>query len=252
MWTLDALRSEAHILTGRLWRIVEGQWWVSTMRLADSLLEQRILEEEIETAKPRLPPGTEHLHPLLRTPFRYEPYDKGSRFRRAHQKDGVFYGSEEVETAIAEMAFLRALVIAESPEMVLPQDPSHITAFKVPYQAETIDLTHPPFSSKAALWTRPNDYQPCQDLADAARAAGVQAIRYQSVRDPKGRANLALLSWHAFSANEPDHCHQTWHLFLRPSEVIARREFPPLTLAFSHDDLGKDPRLDVFFSSENP
>ncbi len=247
MWTPDALRSETGTYSGVVWRVVEGQARISTMRITDSLLEQRILEEEIEKAKPRFPPGAEHLDPLLRTPFRYEPYDNGSRFRRAHQREGVFYGSEAVETAIAELAFYRLLFVAEAPGMVLPDRSLEFTAFSVNIQAQVLDLTRPPLNSAASQWTDLTDYRACQDLADVARSASVEAIRYQSVRDPNIRANLALLTWRIFTTPDPQIL-QTWHLFMRPCGVDAMREFPFLTLEFGKTAFGRDRRLESLFS----
>ena len=86
---------------GTAWRLVEAQHIVSTTKLVDTAEEQALLEDVIEAAKPPVPPQCQHLHYLLSTPFRYgAPYPRGSRFRRAGHTDGVWYGSEEVETAI--------------------------------------------------------------------------------------------------------------------------------------------------------
>src|SRR5207245_1957253 len=73
-----------------------------------------------------------HLHYLLFTPFRYgAPYPAGSRFRRAGLTPGVFYGSEDAATAIAEMAFHRLLFFAESPHTPWPQNDVEYTKFRV-------------------------------------------------------------------------------------------------------------------------
>lgn len=241
MWTPDALRSEARPASGTLWRVVEAQAQCSTMRITANLDDQRLLEQEIEAVKPRLPPGTDHLHPLLRTPFRYRPYDQGSRFRRKDQAEGAFYGSEAAEAAIAEMAFHRARFFAEAPGMDLPDCALDVTAFAVPYQGMTLDLTIPPLNMDTHHWTDPREYGACQALADAAREAGVQAIRYRSVRDPHGRANVALLDWRAFQVSDPQQ-HQTWHLLVRPDRIDAFREFPRLALTFGRDAIGLTPR----------
>lgn len=50
-----------------LWRGVEAQHRVATMKLADSLQEQELLED----SKPPLPPEARGCHHLLFTPFRY-------------------------------------------------------------------------------------------------------------------------------------------------------------------------------------
>ena len=47
---------------GALWRGVEAQHVVATMRLADSLGEQRVLEELLEASKPPLPPEARGRH----------------------------------------------------------------------------------------------------------------------------------------------------------------------------------------------
>ncbi|MGC2854716.1 RES family NAD+ phosphorylase [Novispirillum sp. DQ9] len=247
MWTPAALRCEARPYAGPLWRVVEGQARASTLRLTESLRDQQILEEEIESAKPRLPPGTAHLHPLLRTPFRYEPYPGGSRFRRAHQREGVFYGAERGATAIAEMAFYRLLFLAEAPGMTPPDRALEVTAFAVEVATEAVDLTQPPLEAGAARWTDLVDYAACQDLADIARGAAIGAIRYASVRDPGGGCNVAVLDWRAFAAPEPAEV-RTWHLLPRPCGAIAVREFPRLDLEFGHADFGADPRLRTLFA----
>lgn len=103
----DVLPSDVSYWSGEVWRLVEGQHRVVTLRLTDSLHDQALLEEEIEEVKPSLPPECVDMHPLLAAPFRYTPYPRGSRFRRANQRDGVFYAAEAVTTTLAEMAFYR-------------------------------------------------------------------------------------------------------------------------------------------------
>ncbi|HET6183443.1 MAG TPA: RES family NAD+ phosphorylase [Acetobacteraceae bacterium] len=243
MWTPPALASEARAWSGKLWRIVESQFLVSTLKLVDSLDEQAILEAELERSKPLVPTACAGLHYLLATPFRYAPYPRGTRFRRARQPEGCFYAAEHVETAVAEEAFYRLLFFLDSPHARLPSNPQERTAFRVPAQtARAIDLTAPPLARDAALWTHPVDYAPCQALADAARAAGIDAIRYRSVRDPKGGANVALLSPAAFRTTKPDKF-ETWHLFLRESAAQAVREMPRLTIEIPFSVWAADPRV---------
>lgn len=245
-WTPDALSSEARYYARNLWRVVEAQHRSSTMRVTDTLEEQAILEDLIEEVKPPIPPACRGLHYLLYTPFRYAPYPHGSRFRRARQREGAFYASERVETAIAETAFYRLLFHLEAPAARLPARPTEHTAFRVPAATDRlIDLTAPPLVRDAALWRDPVRYGPCQDLADAARSARLQAIRYASVRDPQHRANVALLAPEAFAARAP-HVTQTWRVFPRPDAVQAWRDFPdPLRLEFARADFADDPRIAV-------
>lgn len=243
-WTPAALSSEARRLQGTCWRLVEAQHRVSTWKLVDTLEEQDLLERLIEDAKPPVPEECRHLHYLLATPFRYGAiYPTGSHFRRAGMTPGVYYAAERVTTAVAEMAFYRLLFFAESPDMPWPANPAEHTAFAADYAcANGLDLTAPPFNAQSALWRHPTDYGPCQDLADAARVAAIEIIRYGSARDPGSGANVALLTCRAFTSAEPKE-RQTWRVYLRASGAQAICEFPAIRLAFDHESFANDPRI---------
>ncbi len=230
---------------------MEAQHRVSTLKLVDSLAEQALLEDLLEQSKPPVPPECRHLHYLLSTPFRYgSVYPKGSRFRRAGLTPGVYYGSEAVETAVAEISFYRLLFFGESPATLWPDNALEFTAFSVRFATErAIDLTAAPFAADRAVWTSPTDYEPCQALADSARSAGIQLIRYESVRDPKAGANAALLTCHAFAARAPAQ-RQTWRLRLGSHGVQALCEFPDLRLEFPPATFAVDPRLAAASQSE--
>ena len=242
-WTPAALASEARRLAGRCWRVVEAQHVVSTVKLVDTLAEQERLEELLEESKPPVPPECRHLHYLLSTPFRYgAPYPRGSRFRRAGITPGVFYASQTVSTAVAEMTFARLLFFAESPATPWPSNPSEHTAFQVRFRTNTgLDLTAAPFDGERARWTHPTDYARCQDVADAARDGGVEAIRYPSARDTSG-VNIALLTCAAFSGAAPLE-RQTWRLHLDAGGVRALCAFPDRRLAFDRHSFAADPRI---------
>jgi hypothetical protein len=245
MWTPLALASEARTWSGNLWRMVESQSRVATLKLVDTLDEQAVLEAELEGSKPLIPMACVGLDYLLATPFRYAPYPRGSRFRRARQIDGCFYAAERVETAVAEEAFYRLLFFLDAPAAKRPVNPQERTAFRV--SAGTglaIDLTMPPLNRDAALWQHPTDYSPCQALADAAREARAEAIRYRSARDPDEGANLALLSPMAFRTTRPE-VFETWHVFLRDAAIQAVREMPRLTLEIPFSTWATDPRVPV-------
>ncbi len=236
MWTAPAPGFEPRSYVTDAWRVVESQSRVATMKLVDSLDEQAILEAELEGSKPVIPASCAGLDYLLATPFRYSPYPYGSRFRRARQREGCFYGSELVETAMAEAAFYHLRFFLDSPGTTLPINPQERTAFCIPISTPAaLDLMVAPLVEKRAVWTHPTDYGPCQVLADQARAAGIVAIRYQSVRDPRKGANMALLSPAGFAAPSPTD-RQTWWLMLRRNRVEALREMPRLALSFSLAD----------------
>lgn len=242
MWTPDALRSEARPWVSDLWRAVESQAKASTMRLTDTLAEQELLEGILERSKPNWPDECQGLHYLLATPFRYAPYPRGSRFRRAGQRDGAFYCSEMPGTAVAETSFYRLLFFAEAPGMRLPSSPVEHTVFSVRCKtALALNLCEPPLDRDSDMWRQRVDYSACQDLADAARASGVEAIRYVSLRDREAGMNCALLSAAAFAEPHPVSA-QTWHIFPGESRVRAWCENPRRSLEFRREDFN-DPRL---------
>jgi hypothetical protein len=249
IWTPAALSSEAVAICGRYWRLVEAQHQVSTLKLVDTLEEQALLERLLEESKPALPPECEGLDYLLATPFRYGAvYPHGSRFRRAGRTLGVFYASERVETALAEMAFYRLLFFADSPQTPLPANAAEYTAFSAAIDTKAaIDTELPPLDRDQAAWGDPVDYAACQALADAARAGGIEAILYRSVRDPQHGKNIALLSARAFAAREPVE-RQTWRIRLSPAGVQALCDFPRHRIGFSRLDFDGDPRIGASIS----
>ncbi|MBB3235521.1 RES family NAD+ phosphorylase [Phyllobacterium endophyticum] len=243
IWTPAALRSESRSLHGACWRLVEAQHRVSTMKLVDTLDEQALLEDELEATKPPLPPACAHLDYLLATPFRYGRYPGNSRFRREGYSPGVFYASENVETAVAETAFYRLLFFNESPGLPWPRNALEFTAFQARYATtQALDLMAPPFLDQTQLWARLTDYSACLDLADRALEAGIELIRYQSVRDPEGGANLALLSCTCFALPRPVRM-TTWRLHFSSYGVKAICDQADVGLGFSRQTFSKDPRL---------
>ena len=246
-WTPAALRSEFVSFSGPCWRLVEAQHYVSTMKIADTLEDQALLEDLIGQTKPIYPPECGHLHVLLKTPFRYgAAYPNGSRFRRAGRTPGVFYASVEPTTAVAELAFYRLLFFIEAPGLPWPSNPAEYSAFSVSVgTGRMLDLTAPPFVDAEARWTDPMDYAPCQAFADTARAAAADVIRYQSVRDPDRGGNLAVLACTAFGASIPRD-RQTWRMRLSQAGIQARRDHPRLNIDFDRQTFASDPRIAVF------
>ena len=243
IWTRDALSSSAQPSRGRCWRFVEAQHRVSTLKLTDTAREQERLEFLLEESKPAIPEECRHLDFLLFTPFRYGPYPSGSRFRRAGLTPGVFYACELAETAAAEKAFYRLLFYAESPNTPWPQDAGEYTAFATEYATgRAIDCRMPPLDADRAIWTHLTEYDGCQHLADVARAAGIDIIRYQCVRRPDAALNVAILRCRAFAQSEPVG-RQSWRILLSPSGVRAICDFPKSLLEFDRGFFSADPRI---------
>jgi hypothetical protein len=218
-WTQAALASELRPWQGALWRAVEAQHRVATARLVDTLQEQALLEDLLESSKPAAARPPKHY--LLMTPFRYPPpHPGGSRFRGASDA-GVFYGAQQRRTACAELGYWRWRFLLDSPKLArlepLPQ-----TLFEVRIDGAAIDLTVPPLSRDAADWRNPADYRACQRLSRNARAAGAGLIRYASVRDPEAGLCGAVLAPACF-AGEPAN-EQSWFLAVTRERVRWRRD----------------------------
>jgi len=208
-WTPRALASEARAYASELWRVVETQHTASTMRLTDSLEEQALLEGVLEESKPALPPTVRRLHYLLATPYRYRP-QLGSRFRSALEP-GVWYGAEALRTALAEKSYWRLRFLLDSPGTPDLKPVPH-TAFKAAVRSRAaLDLTRAPLARDRLQWIDPSSYHNTQALAAAARAAHVELIRYESVRDPEHAACVAVLDPVAFGRGTP-HALETWFI----------------------------------------
>jgi hypothetical protein len=213
-------------LTARAWRAVEAQHVISTRKLVDSDAEQQLLEELIERSKPRLARSPElgRLHYLLSTPFRYPPLPHGSRFGTRAQI-GIWYGAESQRTVFAEIAYYRWLFL-EGTSAELPALLVELTAFLAPLRASKgVDLTRAPFSAHAARISSKTSYAVSQRLGADMRAAGVEAFRFRSARDPEGGSNVGVLQPGAFAAARPMRL-ETWlSVTTRKVVEISRKDF---------------------------
>jgi hypothetical protein len=96
------------------------------------------------------------------------------------------------------------------------------TVFKVKVATTAIDLRERPFARDSATWIDPARYAGCQQLAKAAREAGVGMIRYQSVRDSAHGGCGAVLTQAAFARASPLE-QQTWMLSVFRERVVWQR-----------------------------
>lgn len=183
--------------TRRLWRGVEAQHQVATLRLAETAADQQLLEELIEASKPTLPPGSEARHYLLNTPFRYRaPVE--SRFRR-RLDPGAWYGAEDLRTSCAEVGYWRWRFLTDSDALVDQTVLTTHSFYQAQVQGRCLDLTRAPWNSAATQWRHGRDYRACQALGAEARQRAVAWIRYASARVVDGvcgavfdAANLSL------------------------------------------------------------
>ena len=241
-FTKDNLQKAIRRLSATPWRVVEAQHRASTMRLVDTLDEQRALEDLLEASKPGLPTFATKLHYLLATPFRYPaPPPSGSRFRGIGDA-GVWYGADVVHTALAEVAYWRLRFLADSPATPdLPPVPH--TAFRASIAGNAIVLPQAPFDRQRKQWEDPVSYDATQTLARTAREAGVALIRYRSVRDPQHRAAVAVLTPAAFRKSAPL-AQQVWLIKVARAQVLAETDLGGQRLAFAPEELGL-PKMSV-------
>ncbi|MEC9362852.1 MAG: RES family NAD+ phosphorylase [Pseudomonadota bacterium] len=207
IWTRRAVATETRSLKLRLWRAVEAQHLVATMALVDDAGEQALLEDILEASKPPLPAECRHLHYLLQTPFRY-PSPVASRFRRAFDA-GVWYGAEQRATSLAELGWWRWRFVADSDGLERLPPVAH-TVFRAQVRGPALDLLVAPWIQAHERWMAPDDYEACHALAERARDAGIDLIRYASVRDPQHGACAAVLACRAFDGGLLDE--QNWWL----------------------------------------
>ena len=202
-WAAILAETPADRLAGTLLRLVESQEQVATNQLVGSLERQAILEALLDATKPALRRGTERLHYLLATPFRYPPLKHGSRFG-SRSEPSLFYGSLETQTVLCEAAYYRFVFwhgMGTPPAGKL--DTQH-TLFGAAYRTgHGLRLQDPPFAAHRAALASPSDYRASQALGTAMRGAGVEAFEFVSARDPAGGLNVALFTPRAFARKEP-------------------------------------------------
>jgi len=169
-------------LQGIAFRVVESQEEIATTRLVDDIPEQARLEELLEGTKPRRVPGTEHLHYLLATPFRYPPLRHGSRFGQ-YFEPSLFYGAMTINTALAETAYYRFLFLDH---LAVPF-PKPLRTLHTVFGARVrtnkgIRLQNAEWSEHHQALSHPSDYRASQALGSAMREKGVSGFQFLSAR----------------------------------------------------------------------
>lgn len=210
IWMRCGGSSRLQLLAGEPWRVVESQQRISTRQLVDSDAEHELLEALVEESKPLVPqdpPGG--LDYLLSTPFRYPPLRHGSRFGRPDEPS-LWYGSDGLDTALAEAAYYRLLFFEDTEADLLPNR-IPMSAFQAVVRSRAgVDLTVAPFDAHDAISSR-TSWVESQRLGSDMRAAGVELFRFRSARDPRGGANMALFTPRAFSRKKPLGPPVTWY-----------------------------------------
>lgn len=202
LWKTCDLETAIHTIGGTLYRLVESQEQVATMKLVDNLEEQSLLEEMLDAVKPPPPSGCESLHYLLYSPFRYPPLKYGSRYGARHEPS-LFYGALTQATVLAESAYYR--LVFWYGMQTAPSAPirSEHTLFSARYvTARGLRLQNGTCSDHRKTLTNPRDYHATQALGTAMRNANIEAFEFPSARCPDHGINVALFTCAAFASRK--------------------------------------------------
>ncbi len=204
IWTACAGQERSRRLDTLAFRIIESQEKVATMTLVDSTEEQMLLEAILEDSKPPTVNNHGTHHYLITTPFRYPPLRHGSRFG-LRTRPGLYYGSLETRTALAECAYYRFVFwqgMSEPPP--LPRIMTDHTTFAVTVKTEKGILLHEhPFTAFREQISSPDSYQATQALGEAMRGANIEAFTYPSARDNDNGINIGIYSPTAIKSKRP-------------------------------------------------
>lgn len=205
-------------------RVVEAQHLSATRKLVDTAEEQSVLEELIEQAKPPIRSDAHGLHVLLATPFRYPPLPYGSRFGN-REEPGIWYGSRNRKTALAETAYYRLLFL-EGTRAELIGVAFELSLFRAGVRTRRgVDLTARAFAAHRRVLTSRVDYRATQLLGASLRKARVDVVLYESARDPDRGLNVAVFAPSAFERKTPEPP-ETWIMTAaRESVEIVKKSF---------------------------
>jgi len=142
-----------------------------------------------------------------------------------------------LRTALAEKSYWRLRFLLDAPGTPDLKPVPH-TAFQAAVRTgAALDLTRAPLAREQAVWAHRSSYEGTQALATAARAAQIQLIRYQSVRDPEHAACAAALDPAVFGRGKP-RAQETWFIAASRARVrCARDERGGATWEFSGEQL---------------
>jgi hypothetical protein len=184
--------------------MVETQEYAATTSLVDDLEEQATLEQVLDDFKPKYADGTQDLHYLISTPFRYPPLKYGSRFG-AITEPSYFYASESIQVCLAEAAFYRFYLIdgTETPFPKMIQS-EHSLFFVQAFSSNTLDLTQISNEYTQKQLTDPGSYSLTQKVGINARKGGADVLRYFSARSQVQGINVAIDNHTIIQSKKPE------------------------------------------------
>ncbi len=224
--------SYLHSLTVTPWRVVEAQEKVYTRKLVSSGEELDILEELIESSKPKIDKSIQNdYHYLLFSPFRYPPLKHGSRFGRIFEPS-LWYGALKVETALREIAYYRLLFLHDTEASLKLNIP--LSAYSVKAVSEkSVDLTKRPFEDFCKKISSPLSYEYSQPLGTAMRKDSVELFLYYSARTKIPEKNVGVFYPHVFIDKKPLQEPLSWNCYADKTVV----EFRPVSRLEKREDI---------------
>jgi len=190
-----------------VWRAVESQEHSATLNLVDDLDEQSLLESLLDESKPRYRQGTEEMHYLFKTAFRYPPLHWGSRFG-TQQMPSYYYASEELETALSECAYYRFVFLADMVEPYSKPIQSQYELIKAEVSSEhCLDLTDARYDGIQNQLLATASYELSQKIGawavDEKRKTKLDVIRFESARASDKGINIAIANPSAINSKRP-------------------------------------------------
>tara|TARA_R110000737_G_scaffold281832_1_gene288456 strand:- start:1093 stop:1836 length:744 start_codon:yes stop_codon:yes gene_type:complete len=188
----------------RVYRIVETQEYAATSSLVNTLEDQDLLEQLLDNVKPAYKAGTEKLHYLISTPFRYPPLQYGSRFGSI-LVPSFFYASENISTTLAECAYYRFVFLDDIKiPYTKPVRSEHMT-FGVNIKTDKMsDVSNIASDEIINRVMSPFDYRFTQQIGQAlTQDSDTLVIRFQFIRDKAHKANVAIAEPKAITSKKP-------------------------------------------------
>jgi len=165
-----------------VYRCIESSKKIASMAVVDTLEEQFLLEEMVDSTKPPAEPPNGYDY-LIRTPFRYPPLRHGSRFGTISDPS-FFYASGSINTCFSECAYYRHLFITDNDAELGNQVISYHVVFTVKLHASNmVDLTASCYDEFQHKLKDSKDYSFTQrvgEYVDEFLGAGV--IKFNSAR----------------------------------------------------------------------
>jgi len=228
--------------TAMIWRMVEDQENVATLNIVDTMEEQALLEALLDGVKPPYRDGTQGMHYLFKTAFRYPPLRHGSRFG-TRLMPSYFYACEKTVTVLAETAYYRFVFMHDMEEAYEKEIDSSHTMFSATISAKRcLDLGSQEYQTCRMELTHPSQYQFTQQVGRwAVEERDAQVIRAESAR-LNGHYNLAIADPTVIRSSSPKKVQSWLCRSNRQTVSFSSRQEEGVT-NFSFDDFCIDGRL---------